>query len=229
MKFFSAIALVVGLLTVGCSNPLVNNPQSGTQTQDPDTSSATKGEAENMNLKTATFAGGCFWCTEAVFLAVDGVESVLPGYMGGQTDNPTYEQICTGTTGHAEIIQIKYDSEKVAFEDLLFIFFKTHDPTTLNRQGNDVGTQYRSAVFYHDDEQKESATAIKKKIDDAKYYDDPIVTEVTEAAKFYPAEDYHVNYFNNNPNSGYCRAVIPRKIGKLKELFGDKLKSDFRN
>jgi len=232
MKLIPVIAFL-GLLVIGCNQAVVTNPQSGTQNttaQGSDTSAAASEEnGEEMDLKTATFAGGCFWCTEAVFLAIDGVESVLPGYMGGQTDNPTYEQICTGTTGHAEIIQIQYDPEKVSFDDLLFVFFKTHDPTTLNRQGNDRGTQYRSAVFYHDDQQKESAETIKKKIDDSDYYDDPIVTEITEAAKFYPAEDYHVNYFNNNPGSGYCQATIPSKIAKLKKLFGDKLKSQFRN
>lgn len=231
MKFFAMVSLLA-ILVSGCNQSTAQKIDGAasqlhmaSQTTTEKTQTTAQGQEENMELKTATFAGGCFWCTEAVFLAVDGVDSVLPGYMGGHTDNPTYKDICTGTTGHAEVIQIKYDAEKVSFEDLLFIFFKTHDPTTLNRQGNDVGTQYRSGVFYHDEEQKESAEAIKKKIDESGYYGDAIVTEVTEAATMYVAEDYHVNYFNNNPGNGYCRAVIPAKLAKLKKLFGDKLKS----
>lgn len=231
MKFFAMVSLLA-MLVVGCSQSSAQKIE-GEASQLALTNQLTtekaettaQGEEKNMKLKTATFAGGCFWCTEAVFLAVDGVDSVLPGYMGGNTENPTYKDICTGTTGHAEVIQINYDAEKVSFEDLLFIFFKTHDPTTLNRQGNDTGTQYRSAVFYHDEEQKTSAAAIKKKIDDSDYYSNPIVTEITEAATMYVAEDYHVNYFNKNPGNGYCRAVIPSKLAKLKKLFGDKLKS----
>lgn len=181
-----------------------------------------------MELATATFAGGCFWCTEAVFLALEGVESVLPGYMGGHVDNPTYQQVCKGQTGHAEVIQIKFDPAKISFEDLLVVFFSTHDPTTLNRQGNDVGTQYRSAVFYHDDEQKTSAETVKAKIDSSAIHRSPIVTEIAAAATMYVAEDYHVNYFNKNPNDGYCNAFIPAKIKKMQKLFGNKLKSKYK-
>jgi peptide-methionine (S)-S-oxide reductase len=230
MKIFSLIALFGLLAAVGCSDSaalglqtksdLVNSPQTEKSVE-----SSKKDKDSEMNLETATFAGGCFWCTEAVFLQLDGVESVMPGYMGGHVENPTYEQVCGKKTGHAEVIQIKYDPEKVSFEDLLFVFFKTHDPTTLNRQGNDVGPQYRSAVFYHDDKQKASAEEIKKKIDESKYFPSPIVTEITKAATMYDAEDYHVNYFANNPGNGYCQAVIPSKLKKLKEIFGDKLKS----
>lgn len=198
--------------------------QSANQSQDATGTSDAKKEDE-MNLETATFGGGCFWCTEAVFQQLVGVDSVLPGYMGGHVDNPTYQQVCGGRTGHAEVIQIKFDPEKISFDDLLFVFFKTHDPTTLNRQGNDVGPQYRSAVFYHDDSQKASAEEIIKKIDESKLYAKPIVTEVTAAAKMYVAEDYHINYFNKNPDNAYCQAFIPGKIAKLKKLFGDKLKT----
>lgn len=238
MKLFSAITLI-GILSLGCSHSTAQGIQKEDQssaagkkmTEDKQTAeTAKKKEKEKeMKLETATFAGGCFWCTEAVFLALEGVDSVLPGYMGGQVANPTYEAVCRGTTGHAEVIQIKFDPEKISFDELLFIFFKTHDPTTLNRQGNDVGTQYRSAVFYHNEKQKESATAIKKKVDEAKIYSTPIVTEISEASTMYVAEDYHVNYFNKNPNSSYCQAFIPGKIAKLKKLFGDKLKSQFKN
>lgn len=241
MKFFSAITLIV-IFAFGCSPSTAQQPSesestapsaqkkaaSAENTQD-ETSETPEKEDEEMNLETATFAGGCFWCTEAVFLALDGVDSVLPGYMGGKVKDPTYKQVCNGTTGHAEVIQIKFDADKISFEELLFVFFKTHDPTTLNRQGNDVGTQYRSAVFFHSDEQKEAAESIKKKIDAANYYANPVVTEITAASTMYVAEDYHINYFNNNPTNGYCRAVIPAKLDKLKKLFGDKLKSQFQN
>ena len=175
---------------------------------------------------TAILAGGCFWCVEAVFLELKGVKTVKAGYMGGQTENPTYKQICTGRTGHAEVIQIEFDPDVVSFDVLLQVFWKTHDPTTLNRQGNDVGTQYRSAVFYHNDSQKEKATSYKKKLNEVSAYPDPIVTEITAASKFYVAEDYHQNYFKNNPNQPYCRALIPPKIEKLKRVFGDKLKTN---
>jgi peptide-methionine (S)-S-oxide reductase len=245
MKLFSAIVLI-GMLAVGCGQSTAQGVQTGKQQESASSAAKTNSKQEaksgettatevakqkgkEMNLETATFAGGCFWCTEAVFLALEGVDSVLPGYMGGHVLNPTYKQVCGGATGHAEVIQIKYDPEKISFDELLYIFFKTHDPTTLNRQGNDVGTQYRSAVFYHNDNQKASAEAIKKKIDEAKLYRNPVVTEISEASTMYVAEDYHVNYFNKNPNDGYCNAFIPGKIEKLKKLFGDKLKSQFKN
>ncbi|QEG20639.1 peptide-methionine (S)-S-oxide reductase MsrA [Mariniblastus fucicola] len=243
MKIFSTIVLF-GMFAIGCSptpaqklesesgqqiESAESTHETGTQTAKTDASEGDNAAKDkDMNLETATFGGGCFWCTEAVFLALEGVDSVLPGYMGGHIENPTYEQVCAKTTGHAEVIQIKFDPEKISYEDLLFIFFKTHDPTTLNRQGNDVGPQYRSAVFYHNDAQKASADSIIKKIDEAKVYSDPIVTEVTEAATMYVAEDYHVNYFAKNPENQYCRAFIPGKIEKLKKLFGDKLKSQYK-
>lgn len=236
-------------------------------------------------MEKATFGGGCFWCVEAVFLQLEGVESVKSGYMGGEVsisgnggkeyslegilparyhkvsvflngvkktvgddyqlnrtqlvmkdpvspsddlyvvvDEPTYKQICSGTTGHAEVIQIEYDPSKISFDVLLQVFWKTHDPTTLNRQGNDVGPQYRSAVFYHTDEQSEKATTYKKKLNEAQAFPNPVVTEITPATRFYIAEDYHQNYFENNPGNGYCRLLIPPKLEKLKQVFGDKLK-----
>lgn len=179
----------------------------------------------NGSLKTATFGAGCFWCVEAVFQRLEGVDKVVSGYMGGQLENPTYEQICTGKTGHAEVIQIQYDDSKVSFETLLEVFWKTHDPTTLNRQGNDEGTQYRSAVFYHDENQKMLAESYKKKLDDAKVFANPIVTEVVEASKLYEAEPYHQNFWNERgQGSRYCQYIIPDKLRKLKEVFGDKLK-----
>ena len=183
----------------------------------------------NVNLETATVGGGCFWCTEAVFQRITGVTSVVSGYAGGTDPSPTYKAICTGTTGHAEVIQIKFDPKTISYDELLFVFFKTHDPTTLNRQGNDEGPQYRSAVFFHDEKQKESAETIMKKIGDSDLYENPIVTEITAASTRYVAEDYHINFYANNPGNGYCNAFIPDKIKKLKKLFGDKLKSQFKN
>src|SRR5690606_23043677 len=167
----------------------------------------------------ATFGGGCFWCTEVIFQQLDGVNSVLPGYMGGHKENPTYKEVCTGETGHAEVVQIDYDPQKISYKKLLGIYFKTHDPTTLNRQGNDIGTQYRSAVFYHSPEQKFEAETLINKLTEEKIFDDPIVTEVVEARTFYEAEDYHHDYFNNNADNPYSTAVIQPKLQKfLKSL-----------
>jgi peptide-methionine (S)-S-oxide reductase len=185
---------------------------------------AAEPETRTPKMATATFGGGCFWCTEAVFLRLDGVEKVVSGYMGGRLENPTYAEVCTGLTGHAECIQVTYDENKVGYEELLEIFWKTHDPTTLNRQGYDVGTQYRSVVFYHTPEQKELAEKWKKKLGESRIFDGPIVTEITEASTFYPAEDYHQNYYAKNPRDRYCRMSIGPKYKKLEKLFGDKLK-----
>ena len=175
-------------------------------------------------LSTATFGNGCFWCTEAIFQQLKGVETVVPGYTGGEVKNPTYKAVCTGTTGHAEVIQITYDPQIISYRELLDVFFYTHDPTTLNRQGYDVGTQYRSAIFYNDEEQKEAAEKIIRELNAEKVYDDPIVTEVTPIDVFYLAEDYHKNYYNNNKNQGYCRAVINPKLDKFMKKYGDKTK-----
>jgi peptide-methionine (S)-S-oxide reductase len=181
---------------------------------------------KNMNneLAIATFGNGCFWCTEAIFQQLKGVESVYPGYTGGSIKNPSYREVCTGTTGHAEAIQIKYDPSVISYRELLDIFFYTHDPTTLNRQGNDVGTQYRSAIFYHNEDQKAAAEEIISQLTAEKVYDDPIVTEVTAMDVFYMAEDYHKNYYQNNKNQGYCRAVINPKLDKFMKKYGSKTK-----
>ncbi len=176
------------------------------------------------NLEKATLGGGCFWCTEAVYLQLKGVTDVKPGYSGGHVKNPAYHEVCNGTTGHAEVVQVTFDPEQVSFSEILEVFFKTHDPTTLNRQGNDVGTQYRSAVFYHSDEQKEIAEKIIIQFENEKVYDDPIVTEVTAFDTFYPAEDYHINYFARNKNQPYCQFTVAPKVEKFEKIFKDKLK-----
>lgn len=183
-------------------------------------------EKRDEKLAQATFGSGCFWCTEAVFQELKGVSAVQSGYTGGDVKDPTYEQVCTGTTGHAEVIQVTFDPEVISFKELLEVFWKLHDPTTLNRQGNDVGTQYRSAIFYHDDEQRKLAEEYKKKLDESGAFKAPIVTEITELGDFYPAEDYHQNYFRENPRQGYCAFVIRPKVDKVHEVFADKLKSD---
>jgi len=185
---------------------------------------AQKGKNMNNDLAVATFGNGCFWCTEAIFQQLKGVESVYPGYTGGSVKNPSYREVCTGTTGHAEAIQIKYDPSVINYRELLDIFFYTHDPTTLNRQGNDIGTQYRSAIFYHNEDQKAAAEQIISQLTSEKVYDDPIVTEVTPMDVFYMAEDYHKNYYLNNKNQGYCRAVINPKLDKFMKKYGSKTK-----
>jgi peptide-methionine (S)-S-oxide reductase len=172
----------------------------------------------------ATFGSGCFWCTEAIFQQLRGVKSVVSGYSGGTVAQPSYEQVCTGKTGHAEVCQIEYDSSLISYEDLLEVFFTTHDPTTLNRQGNDVGTQYRSVIFYHDEEQRRTAERMKKDLEAKKTFNSPIVTEIAAFKKFYPAEDYHQNYFRNNPSQQYCRYVVAPKVAKFEKVF--KLKID---
>lgn len=175
-------------------------------------------------MEVATFAGGCFWCTEAVFLEIKGVEKVVSGYIGGKTVNPTYKDICTGETGHAEAIQITFNPNEVAYEDLLEIFFGTHDPTTLNRQGADVGTQYRSEIFYHSEAQKTKAENYIQLLEKENLYDKKIVTKVSSATVFYPAEDYHQNYYNQNSSQGYCQMVIAPKLEKLRKYYKSKLK-----
>ena len=166
-------------------------------------------------MQKATFGAGCFWCVEAVFERLDGVKDVMPGYTGGHKNNPTYKEICTGMTGHAEVTQVTYDSKIITFNELLDMFWKSHDPTTRNRQGNDIGTQYRSAIFYHNDEQKLLAEESKLKVDNSRIFTNPIVTEITKLDKFWPAEDYHNNYYANNMDQPYCRIVIKPKLDKL--------------
>jgi peptide-methionine (S)-S-oxide reductase len=176
------------------------------------------------NRELATFGGGCFWCVEAIFERVKGVYSAESGYSGGHVKNPSYKQVITGRTGHAEVVQISYDPAQVSYAELLEIFFKTHDPTTLNRQGADVGTQYRSIVLYHDDQQKALADKIIKELDGEGIWRDPIVTAVEPFEVFYSAEKYHQEYYENNPNAGYCRVVITPKLEKFEKVFRDKLK-----
>jgi peptide-methionine (S)-S-oxide reductase len=175
------------------------------------------------NLEVATFGAGCFWCVEAVFQQLAGVRTVVSGYMGGQVDNPTYREICTGTTGHAEVAQITFDPEEISYAALLEVLWVSHDPTTLNRQGADKGTQYRSAIFYHSDAQREEALKSKKEVAPS-FWSEPIVTEITAASTFYEAEKYHQNYYNENINVGYCRVVISPKIAKVRQKFAQKLK-----
>ena len=182
------------------------------------------GAADTETTAKATFAGGCFWCTEAVYAEIKGVKAVTSGYIGGQVPNPTYKDVCTGLTGHAEAVEIEYDPKQVSYEKLLEVFFATHDPTTKNRQGADVGTQYRSGVFYHDDEQKRIAEEVIRRLDEAKVYPAKIVTEVTKASTFYPAEGYHQDYFANNPFQPYCQAVVSPKVDKVRKVFKDLLK-----
>lgn len=175
-------------------------------------------------MDTATFGAGCFWCVEAQFQLLDGVISVTSGYMGGEVKNPTYKQVCTGTTGHAEIVQVVYDPAKLSYDELLAAFWQTHDPTQLNRQGNDIGTQYRSVIFYHDAKQQALAEKYKKELNASGAWDRPIVTEISPAATFYKAEGYHQNYFNQNGDESYCQYVIQPKVEKFRKVFKAKLK-----
>lgn len=177
----------------------------------------------SKNIQIATVGGGCFWCTEAIFLEVKGVENVVSGYSGGNAPGkPTYREVCSGRTGHAEVVQITFDANMISYEEVLFIFMTTHNPTTLNRQGADVGTQYRSVIYYHNASQKEAAEAVKQEV--AKYFEDPIVTEISALGIFYEAEEYHQNYYNNNQEQGYCNAVISPKLAKFRKLYAEKLK-----
>ena len=180
-------------------------------------------QQKTNNKETATLGGGCFWCTEAVFLGLNGVNKVTPGYSGGHIKNPAYREVITGRTGHAEVVQVEFDPQKVSFLEILEVFFMTHDPTTLNRQGHDVGTQYRSAIFYHNEHQKEIAKKVIEQFEQEKVYNDPIVTEVTPFEAFYVAEDYHHNYFAKNPNQPYCQFVVAPKVEKFKKIFKEKL------
>ena len=176
------------------------------------------------NIETATIANGCFWCTEAIFQRLNGIETVISGYSGGTTKNPSYKEISTGRTGHAEVIQLKFNPSIITFQEILEVFFSTHDPTTLNRQGGDIGTQYRSAIFYHSEEQKQVAKQFIKVLTEAKVFKNPIVTEVTKFNIFYNAEAYHQNYYNNNKTQGYCMAVINPKLEKFIKKYKAKLK-----
>jgi len=203
--------LIVSFVHFSCGN--------GNPTSNPIKSSTIM----NSSTETITFAAGCFWCVEAVYQRVKGVKSVTSGYMGGKMKNPTYREVCSGLTGHAEVCQLTFDPKIVSFETLLEVFWQTHDPTTLNRQGADTGTQYRSAIFYHSEAQKIAADQWKAKLNGQKVFPNPIVTEITQASTFYPAEDYHQNYFNQNGQEPYCQIVIKPKMDKFLKAFKDKL------
>jgi peptide-methionine (S)-S-oxide reductase len=179
-----------------------------------------------QNIETATLGAGCYWCVEAIFQRIKGITSVESGFSGGHVENPSYREVCTGTTGHAEVCQIKFDPQIISYIELLEIFFKIHDPTTLNRQGNDIGTQYRSIIFYHNEKQRQLAIEIKEKLEKANIWEDPIVTEIVPFVAFYKAEDYHQNYYNKNPQQPYCNFVITPKIEKFEKVFKEKLKSN---
>ena len=206
----TAKTLFVVLLTIFLFNEITAKPMN-TQNINP------------VKQDTATFGTGCFWCSEAIFSMLDGVLSVTPGYCGGTEPDPTYELICTGTTDYAEVVQIIYDPEKISYRELLEIFWKTHDPTTLDRQGADVGRQYRSVIFYHNEAQKKEAEYYKDQLEKSKIWKNPIVTEVSKFERFYPAEDYHKDYYKNNPANAYCNFVITPKVEKFKKIFSDKL------
>lgn len=176
------------------------------------------------NSQSATLAGGCFWCIESAFNSVDGVESAVSGYAGGHVDNPSYEAVCKGDTGHAEVVRVNFDADKISYREILEIFFALHNPTQVDRQGNDVGPQYRSAIFYHDDEQKQQALQIIQEITDEAIWPDPVVTEVTQVNNYFAAEDYHQNYFKNNPQNQYCAMVVAPKLAKFKKTFAARLR-----
>jgi peptide-methionine (S)-S-oxide reductase len=217
-----AAVLAAGALTLafGPGRGRGVEPEAG----EPAKGAVVEGEKEKgKTMKTATFGAGCFWCIEAVYQELKGVKKVVSGYAGGTVKNPTYQQVCTGTTGHAEVAQITYDPELITFPELLEVFWKTHDPTTLNRQGPDSGTQYRSVIFYHDDEQKKLAEEYKAKLDASGAFNSPIVTQIAKLPEFYPAENYHQNYYRSNPNQGYCQYVIVPKLEKFRKVFQDKL------
>lgn len=200
-------------------NPMATNPTAKSAAE-------AKNREAAAETRRATFGAGCFWCVEAVFQQLEGVVSVESGYAGGTVPNPTYQQVCTGTTGHAEVCQIRYDPAKISFDKLLEVFWRTHDPTTLNRQGADVGTQYRSVIFYHDGQQREQAEKRKRELNAAGIWKDPIVTEISPLLKFYNAEDYHQNYFRANPRQSYCQLVIRPKVEKFRKVFRDELKKE---
>jgi len=212
MKQFIALALI-GFLTIGSTL----KEQTMTQTDKTNT-------VQDDQIEVATLAGGCFWCLEPIFEELKGVENVVVGYSGGDVENPSYQQVCTGTTGHAESVQIRFSPAVITYADLLRIFFTVHDPTTLNRQGADVGTQYRSAIFYHNEQQKETAENVIKELEDEGVWKNPIVTEVIKFNTFYKAEKYHQEYYEKNPNQAYCRIVIDPKVNKFRKKFSDRLK-----
>lgn len=209
-----SILLVSNLFVLSCVNGEKRERQKRNTTQ----------LSTTMKTDTATFGAGCFWCVEAIFQNLEGVVSVRSGYSGGHVKNPAYREVSAGTTGHAEVVQIVYDTGKITYDELLEVFWQTHDPTTLNRQGNDVGSQYRSVIYYHNELQKEKAEKYKKALSESGAWDKPVVTEISAYTTFYEAEDYHQNYYNENSDQPYCAFVIKPKLNKLKKVFGEKLK-----
>ncbi len=223
IDFKIAVTLVAAFFFMNASGQ--NKTNANKNMTNPASSQQNKSAGHSgTGIDTATFGAGCFWCVEAVFQRLDGVISVKSGYMGGAIKNPTYKEVCSGLTGHAEVAEIVYDKSKIGFDELLEVFWKTHDPTTVNQQGNDHGTQYRSAVFYHNDEQKTLAEKYKKELNAAKAYPNPVVTEITAASAFYVAEDYHQDYYNSNGSQPYCKFVIQPKLDKFEKVFKDKIK-----
>jgi peptide-methionine (S)-S-oxide reductase len=216
MKLFFTSALIIGATLFSCAQK-----QNAKKNISKDMTTTTNG---STNTDTATFGTGCFWCTEAIFQQLDGVIKSTSGYSGGHVADPSYKEVCTGNTGHAEVIQIVYDPAKISYDELLEVFWQTHDPTTLNRQGNDVGTQYRSVVFYHNAEQKEKAQKYKAELDKSGAFDNPIVTEISPFTNFYAAENYHQDYYNQNGSQPYCSIVIRPKVEKFQKVFKNKLK-----
>lgn len=208
------LVITSGIVSTACtqSHKTKNQEQQPMETQLP------------ANMDTATFGNGCFWCTEAIFQNLKGVYSAVSGYSGGHVKNPSYKDVCAGITGHAEVLQIVYDPAVISFEELLEVFWKTHDPTTLNRQGNDIGTQYRSSIFFHNEQQKQLAESYKKKLDASGAFSKPIVTEIVAFTEFFPAENYHQDYYSLNGTEPYCTYVIQPKLEKFKQVFRDKLK-----
>lgn len=223
MKLYLTL-LLMPLAFSSCAQPATTDKQLKKENRN---NMSLQTDSTGKKLTVATFANGCFWCTEAIFEELDGVESAVSGYSGGETPDPTYKEVCTGNTGHAECLQITYDSTKISFDELLEVFWQTHDPTTLNRQGADVGTQYRSAIFYHTEEQRKKAEKYKAALDASGAFDRPIVTEITPFSVFYPAEEYHQQYYELNGNQNpYCRVVIQPKLEKFRKVFKDKLRKD---
>jgi peptide-methionine (S)-S-oxide reductase len=219
------VAGLLGFLQIGACANADKTPSVSSTDEPKKVLTAMQDSMKTDGLEVATLGAGCFWCVEAVFDELKGVKKAVSGYSGGKIENPTYKQICNGNTGHAEVVDVYFDPKEVSFEDILRVFFHVHDPTTLNRQGNDVGTQYRSAIFYHSEAQKESAKKIIEEIEKSKLWDDKIVTEVTKFARFYVAEDYHQEYYKLNGHAPYCSYVIAPKMSKFRKEFKDKLKS----
>lgn len=233
-RFMRCVGIVIAVVAIGAVGCAEKMASTAGKRLDPSVKevpgmkqvSTATSSPKTQGTELATFGSGCFWCVEAVFQQLKGVEKVESGYSGGHVDNPTYREVCGGDTGHAEVCQITYDPEKVTFDELLEVFWKTHDPTTPNQQGHDIGTQYRSVVFFHNDQQRELAEKYKQKLDAAGVFAAPIVTEISPFTKFYRAEDTHQNYFLDNPDEGYCRIVIQPKVEKFRQVFAGRLKSD---